>query len=67
MGFTISTRTKRVSLITDCAGSGNSSVPWCAKVSAIDVTAKTIFGRLYLVPGLRKFALFVRKRKAKDV
>jgi len=42
----------------DCAESCNSSVPRGAKVSAIDVTAKTIFEHSYLVPGPHQFALF---------
>ena len=35
--------------IRDCARSCNSSTPRCTKVSAIDMTAKTFFERLYLV------------------
>jgi len=38
--------------IRDCAGSFNSCVPRRSKVSAMDVTAKTIFESLYLVLGL---------------
>jgi len=42
--------------IRDCAISSKKLVPRVAQVSAIDVTEKTIFERLYLVPGLRQFA-----------
>ena len=38
--------------IRDCAESSINFVPGCPKMSAIDVTAKTIFERSYLVPGL---------------
>jgi len=46
--------------IRDCAGSCNSSVPRCAKVSTIDVIKKTIFERLYLVQGLGTLDLRVK-------
>ena len=39
-------------LIGDCADSLNISVQRCTTVSAIDVTAKTLFERLYLISGL---------------
>jgi len=38
--------------IIDCARRRNSTVPKFSKVSAIDVTAKTFFERLYLILGL---------------
>jgi len=38
--------------IRDCAGSSNNLAPRCPKLSAIDVTAKIFFERLYLVLGL---------------
>ena len=44
--------------IRDCAGGNNFSdicVPMRSKMSTIDVTAKTILERLYLVPGLGPF------------
>ena len=41
--------------IRDCAGSCNSSVQMCTRVNAIDVTAKAIFERLYLVLGRGTF------------
>jgi len=41
--------------IRDCAGSCNSSVHRCTRVSAIKVIAKKFFERLYLVPGLSPF------------
>ena len=48
-----STRTSRVPGLPmrDCAGSCKRSVPRCAKVSTIDVTAKTMVERLNLVSG----------------
>jgi len=39
-----------------CASSCHNRGPMRLKLSAIDVTAKAIFERLYLVLGLRKFA-----------
>ena len=42
----------------DCTGSSNNLVPRSAKLSAIDVTAQEIFGRVYLVPGPHQFAPF---------
>jgi len=45
--------------IRDCAGSCNNRGPMRLKLSAIDVTAKAIFERWYLVLGLRKFAPWV--------
>jgi len=45
--------------IRDCTGSSNNLVPRSTNVSAIDVTAKAFFERLYVVPGLRQFAAFV--------
>ena len=41
--------------IRDYAGSCDSSVHGHTTVRAIDVTAKTFFERLYLVPGLSPF------------
>jgi len=41
--------------IRDCAGSCNSWVTRRLMVSAIDLAAKTLFERLYLVPGLSPF------------
>jgi len=49
----------RVPPIRDCVGSPNNLAPGCPKLSAIHVTAKAIFERLYLVPGPRQFAPFV--------
>jgi len=34
--------------VTDCAVSSNNLAPWCPKVSAIDVTAQTIFERRFV-------------------
>jgi len=45
--------------IRDCTGSYNNLAPRNIKVSAIDVTVKALFERLYLVPGLHKFVPFV--------
>jgi len=45
--------------IRDCAGSPNNRAVRCPKLSAIRVTAKTIFERLVLFPGTRHFAPFV--------
>ena len=45
--------------IRDCAEKCDSYVPRCTKVSAIDVTAWTIFERLCLVPGLGKFGPWI--------
>jgi len=45
--------------IGNCADISNNLVQRVAKVSAIDVTAKTFFERLYLVSGLRNIAPFV--------
>jgi len=42
-----------------CAGSSNNLAPRCPKLSAIDVTEKALFERLYLVPGPRQFAPYV--------
>jgi len=42
--------------IRDCAGSSNNLAQMRPKLSAIDMTGKTFFERLYLVLGLRKFA-----------
>jgi len=44
--------------LRDCTRSYNSLMPEVAKVSAVDVTAKEIFERLYLVPGLEIFLAF---------
>ena len=41
--------------IRNCAGISNNLVPRGTEVSTVDVTAKTIFERLYLVPGLGTF------------
>ena len=38
--------------IRDCAGRFNNCVPRRPKLSAIDITGRAIFERLYLVPGL---------------
>jgi len=46
-------------ILRECTGSCNSLLPRDAKVSAIDVTAKAIFERLYLIPGLQKCAFLV--------
>jgi len=55
-----SARTKLPGLpIRDYAGGQNNCVPRRLKMSAIDVTAKEFFERLYLVPRLRQFALIV--------
>ena len=43
----------------DCARGCNNRAQMCAQLSAIDVTEKTFFERLYLVLGLRKIALCV--------
>jgi len=40
----------------DCARGFNNRAQMCALLSAIDVTARTLFERLYLVPGLREIA-----------
>ena len=42
--------------IRDCAGTCNNRGPMRLKLSALDVIAKAIFERLYLVLVLRKFA-----------
>jgi len=41
--------------IRDCAGSSNNFAQMCPKLSVVHVTAKAIFERWYLVPGLRPF------------
>ena len=41
--------------IRDCAGSSKNLAQMCPKLSAIDMTGKTFFERLYLVPGLGTF------------
>ena len=41
--------------IRDCAGSCNSSAHKRTTMSAIDVTVKTFFERVYLIPGLSPF------------
>ena len=41
--------------IRDCAGSSNNLAQMCPKLSAIHVTQKTFFERLYLVAGLSPF------------
>jgi len=46
--------------IIGCAGSCNSSVPRCTKVSTIDVMKKTIFERLHLVQRLGTLDLRVQ-------
>jgi len=38
--------------IRDCVVSSNNFAPRCSKLSAIDVTVKTIIERFYLVSGL---------------
>ena len=45
--------------VKDCAASPNNLAPRCLKLTAIDVTAKTILERFYLVPVHRQFALFI--------
>ena len=45
--------------IGDWAGSSNNLVPRGTKLSAIDMTAKTIFECMYLILGLRQFAPWV--------
>jgi len=44
--------------IRDRAGSPNTCVPRCSKLSAIELTARTICERLVLVQGPREFAHF---------
>jgi len=45
--------------IRDCARGCNNCVHTRAQMSAIDVTKKILFERLYLVPGMRTFAPWV--------
>jgi len=46
--------------IRDCARGCNNSAQMCTQLSAIDVTTKTFFERLYLVLGMRKIAPWVK-------
>jgi len=46
--------------IRDCARGCNNRAQMCAQLSAIDVTARTFFERLYLVLGLCKIAPWVK-------
>ena len=48
----------------NCADIFNNLIPRGTKVSAINVTTKPFFERLYLVPQLRKIAPFVTKPSA---
>jgi len=63
--YTVTTRHRRIKLIEgtlpirDCTRSCNNRDPWRLKLSAIDVTPKTFFERLYLVLGFRKFVPWV--------
>jgi len=45
--------------VRDCARGCNNRAQMCTQLSAIDVTARTFFERLYLVVGLRKIAPWV--------